>query len=172
MRRPLLILVMVLLLCPTAWADILLMKSGEYKRGKILKETEDEILFKSENDNAIVVVRRPTISLIEKETPPEQMESKGSLSMISAVPMKKSPVEKRDWLPAGGKNEKVDPIKDQSLLKDVDQSKLMDQLEAFLQKALTKYPQLSGWYTELKAKTENNKQEMEKLSKIAEGATK
>lgn len=51
------------------FADTLVMKSGENKKGKILEVTKDTVLFNSQTLNYVVEVPRKDISMIDRDDP-------------------------------------------------------------------------------------------------------
>ena len=82
------------LICETAFADTLVMKSGENKKGRILEETEKSVLFNCEADGVVVEVPKNTIAIVDRDIQNQESPSKGSVQVFSVPPKKKT-----KWVP-------------------------------------------------------------------------
>lgn len=152
-----------------AYADILEMKSGEYKRGKILKETSDTFLFDSENDGSVVEVRKKDVSIMERDQ--AAGEKKGGLSFFSVAPKREvdRPASIWDRMMKPSATKKKDPLSD--ILSAEGQDRSWDKIEKLFQELLSKNPEWQKWLDDLMKNMDAKSGEMQKLFDAAKKAS-
>ncbi len=151
----------LLLWCGAAQADILKMKSGQTKRGKILAEDEKRILLDSETDGSVVDVPKSEISIFDREVSEGDREKGRFLNYYSASPKKKAKTIEPEK-PSGPAKRSALPRKF-SLTSSASASfeKIETMIESWL---MANHPEWTEWYTQLKERYAQKSLELDKLA--------
>ena len=75
--------------CSVSFADTLVMKSGENKKGKIIQETDKTVLFNSQADGLVVEIPKSSIAIVDRDV---SKTPQGALQFFSAAPRKSKAV--------------------------------------------------------------------------------
>ena len=159
-----------LLVCQTAFADTLVMKSGDNKKGKILEETDTKILFQSKAEGLVVEVPKSDISIIDRD---ESLKQKGFVQLFSSPPPKKK--KKRNWLDPeipGASEKNISPTKKASASEEesFDPESAFQSVQKTLLDWLQTHPEAKKFIREWMKKFNGKSDEMDKLMRAAKEA--
>ena len=165
------VVLLLCLVCEVSFADTLVMKSGENKKGKILEETEKSILFNSQADGVVVEVPRYNIAIIDKDLPEGKVPAKGSLQVFSAIPRKKAdeassenPLkDKRPLEILLGKDLPSSPQKKKS-----DQAASFQSFTKLIEEWIRSNPEAEKYIQEWMTKFKIREEELDKVIKVAQ----
>lgn len=172
MKRILAVVACAALWTAQAHADILQMRSGEYKRGKILRETPDEVLFDSENDGAIVEVKKSEISIIDRET--VTAGGTGGLNFVSVAPKKQKakPAAKPSFFERISKpTDAKEEAGAAKMFAPEQQSAMLDKAEKMFQDLMAKNPQMRQWLDDIVKNLDIKSKELDKVVEAAKDAS-
>ena len=143
----------LLTLLSQAWADTLVLKSGENKKGKVVEEMDSLVLLKQE-DGLVVPVQRSNISSLEKDAE-DAGSPKDPVNAHSKKPHKLLAIGE-GIAPAGQKK------------KTSGQGLSFDAITAFLERWLTEHPGLQKKMKDLTFGSEGQSKDLEKLAESAQ----
>ena len=161
MRRAWAIATLLFTVASTAFADTVRLKSGEMKTGKVLVDSDDQVLLKSDEDGAVVEIPRRTISILERDPGGQK---KGGVGFVSTVP----PSKRIAW-PARSFGEPLvkpksgDATASGSYLKDFDQAAAFGKLEEMFEAWMSKHPEFRKWFEDFADKSMKKNDELDKL---------
>ena len=160
------------LVCEPAFADTLVMKSGENKKGKILEETEKSVLFNSQADGVVTEVPKSDISIVDHDPAPGEPQKSKFLSEFSTT------VPKKRYQSLAIKKDEAPPDKDplSFFAKPGNKQAPSDQSASF--QAFTKmiidwlsaHPETQKLLPEWLGKLKSKEGELDKLAKVAKEA--
>ena len=162
--------------CETSFADTLVLKSGESKKGKVLEETEKSVLFNSQADGLVTEVPRSEIAIVDKDVTSGSAPAKGSVQFFSVAP-KKQEVKKKSFFEmlekeGGDATEKSLETKRSQEGKEEapDQAAVLQPLIKVIAGWLHNHPEAENYVQEWKERSKNNKEDLDKLAKTANEA--
>lgn len=143
--------------------DVVQLKSGERMEGKILAETETDILMDSESDGVMIEIPKNTVSILDRTPDPDAPE--GQVSFYTAVPKKHKP-------PSAGSRGKFTGAaqtlqRDATPLEGEDTSPSFDMLDKMFQSWLEKHPKFREWLESLEDRAI---QQAAQLNQLADAA--
>ena len=160
MRRGAAFFAILLLSASCAFADTLVLKSGEKKQGKILEDDNKRILFK-QTDGMVVEVPRSTISIVDHEWTNADLKKHGFLSLFSTPPPSK---KKHQFLVVG---DSVGPPEHQEPGQQLNQAASFGKFETFIERWLKEHPAFTKHLEETIQKFKGKEADMDELVKAA-----
>lgn len=157
------VFVVLFVVCSYAWADTLLLRSGETKKGKLIEQIGDTYLFESGSDGAVIEVPVADVSILDRD-PGSQNLTHEFVSLIS---------EKKKELAT--KSEKslnsldLDKLSDGVTFEDKKGS-FFNKMELMLMEWLQKHPEAQGFFKKVVDNDQKSQEEILKLKKIAESS--
>ena len=153
--------------CEVSFADTLVMKSGESKKGKILEETEKTVLFNSAADGAVLEIPKSSVAIIDREVRSDSEPPKGSVQLFSAPPKKKKAKALTDRPPTTmdillGKQPTEAPKKE-----IVHKESSLNAMMKWIAEWLDSHPEAQKMVQEITDKLKTNQGEMDKVIKVA-----
>ena len=164
MKRAVIIFTLLFLTAGSSWADTIVLKSGENKKGNIIEEGSDKILFNSTTDGAVIEIPRSDITILDKDPSSGSIAKKGSVSFFTEAPKKAREKRTRQVLHVNGDSsvqaveEEVVPDK-KDLLADVAS---ITSLEEYIDEWLKDHPEAKKIVDDFKKKFQANSDELDK----------
>lgn len=134
------------------------LKSGERKTGKILAESDSQILLDPETGGPVIEIRKAAVAIVERSP-----DSKGSVSFYTQAPRKiRPPVEVQEVEKLSARSSA--PAGPAASPKETVQEISVEKLEAFFETWLAKHPEFKKWLEDLAAKAMKKSAQMDTLA--------
>ena len=166
MKRAWVVFAALLLLPLSASADTLVLRSGQNKKGRVVHETDKQILFDSQTDGAVIEVQRSDISILDRDPGAAAEQNKGSVSFFTTSEKKKKRAKSFFDGPETGKEPTSTEEEARSEGKP-DQAAMFGVMENYFQDWLKKNPEMEKFLSELVQKFKGKSEDFDQAVEAA-----